>query len=190
MRIAPVVAHKACSPYIHVTSTCLHYSLRPGTTSDTCKPVTTGQADYQEIQLLEIADLHLKHRIRVLKLVSRVVALALSLTTLIPLAMTVVKFLSTKDTYFTINGMVRTAWAHDSITWYTYMYFTVSLISFVFDLGVVVTYWCGTEKANEAASIASWWTATLMASYLSLWIVSTALYRHSRVPLRGISRDL
>ena len=127
----------------------LHCSLRPGTVSDTCKPVTTGQANYQE---------------SVLRFVSRVVALALSSTTLVPLAMTVVKFVSTKDTYFTINGMVRTAWAHDSITWYTYMYFTVSLISFVFDLGVVLTYWCGTEKANKAASIASWWSATLTAS--------------------------
>ena len=82
--------------------------------------------------------------------------------------MTVVKFVSTKDTYFTINGMVRTAWAHDSITWYTYMYFNVTLISVVFDLVVVMIYWCGTEEANKAASIASWWAAISMASYLSL----------------------
>lgn len=139
---------------------------------------------------MQAADQRLKQRIRILKLISRVVAFIISLVTLVPLAMTVAKFLLTKDEQFTVNGQERTAWAADSITWYTFMYFGVSLISCLFNFAILVAYWRGVKQANNVASIASWWSHTVLVGHVLIWIVSAAIYRYGREPVDGKFRDL
>jgi hypothetical protein len=89
--------------------------------SDTYNPLPYGSAQTIELQQLEQDDQALKHRIRILKVVSRVLALLLSAATLVPLVMTIVKFLQTKNVYFNVHGQERTAWAEGTKTWYTYL---------------------------------------------------------------------
>lgn len=60
---------------------------------------------------LQAHDRALKQRIRMLKLVSRILAVILSIATLIPLMMTIIKFLTTRDITYTVDGQTRTAWA-------------------------------------------------------------------------------
>ena len=158
--------------------------------NDAYKPIASYHVQNQEINPLASSDQRLKQRIRILKLVSRIIALILSLATLVPLSMTLAKFLMTKNELFNVNGQERTAWAKDSRAWYTYMYFGVALTSFVFDLAIVVAYCRGTKEANKVAAIATWWSTTVQVVHVVVWIVSAAVYRYGKVPVNGKFRDL
>jgi hypothetical protein len=161
-----------------------------GFNNDAYKPIASHPVHDQEISILEAADQRLKQRIRVLRLVSRVIALVLSFATLVPQTMTLAKFLMTKNEFFVVDGQERTAWAKDSRAWYTYMYFGVSLTSFVFDLAIVVSYCRGIKKANKVAAIATWWITTVQVGHVVVWIVSAAIYRYGKIPVDGKFRDL
>jgi hypothetical protein len=166
-------------------------STRSSFNNDTYNPVASSNpVQDQETSPLTTADQRLKRRIRVLKLVSRIIALVLSLATLIPLATTLTKFFETKDEVFVVDGQERTAWAKDSRAWYTYMYFGVALTSFVFDLVVVVAYCRGVKKANTVAAVATWWSTTVQVGHVLIWIVSAAVYRYGKEPVGGKFRDL
>jgi hypothetical protein len=154
------------------------------------KPVANYSIHGHETNLLTAADQRLKQLIRILKLVSRIIALMLSLATLIPLTMTLAKFLMTKNEFFTVNGQKRTAWAEDSRAWYTYMYFGVALMSFVFDLAIVVAYCCGVKKANKVATVATWWSTAVQVGHVVAWIVAAAVYRYGKKPVDERFRDL
>lgn len=166
------------------------YSSNSFSSQEPYKPIASDVSLDNDYNLQQGADQRLKYRIRILKLISRIIALVLSLTTLVPLAMTLAKFFLTKGTTFVVDGKERTAWAHDSITWYTYMYFGVSLVSFVFNLIIVAAYWRGIKRANNIASIASWWSTTVLVGHVLIWIVSAALYRYGKEPVDGKFRDL
>jgi hypothetical protein len=160
------------------------------TARDAYKPIASDTFLLDEYGIMQAADQRLKHRIRILKLISRVVAFVMSLITLVPITMTLIKFLLTKDTILVVNGKERTAWANDTMTWYTYMYFGVSLVSCVFNLAIMVAYWRGFKKANDVASIASWWTNTVLVGHVLVWTVSAVLYRYGKEPVGGKFRDL
>lgn len=164
------------------------YALNSG--DDTYRLIAPDASLSEEYNKSQAADQRLKYRIRVLKLVSRVIALIMSITTLVPITMTLVKFLLTKNTTFVVDGKERTAWAADTTTWYTYMYFGVSLISAVFNLVIVVAYCRGVKKANHVAEVASWWSYTVLAGHVVVWIVSAAIYRYGKEPVAGKFRDL
>lgn len=166
------------------------YSYTPNTTDDTYKLIAPDASLSDDYTQAQAADQRLKYRIRVLKLVSRVIALVMSMITLVPITMTLVKFLLTKNTTFVVDGKERTAWAHDTITWYTYMYFSVSLLSALFNLAIVIAYCRGVKKANNVATVASWWSYTVLVAHVSVWIASVAIYRYGREPVGGKFRDL
>lgn len=100
---------------MHLSSTA---SLQPGHSSDG-RYSTLPPETYQDWQLssLQVRDFQLKEHIRILRIIARALATICSLATLVPLLMTVVKFLQTKDTYFVVNGVRRTAWAAGTVTW-------------------------------------------------------------------------
>jgi len=153
-------------------------------------PIASYTVHNQETKVFDAADQRLKQRIRTLKLLSRLLALVLSLATLVPLAMTLAKYLTTKNDFFDVNGQERTAWAHDSQSWYTYMYFGVALVSFVLDLATVIAYCRGIKKANNAAAVATWWGASVQVGEVVIWIVGAAVYRHGKEPVDSKFRDL
>jgi branched-subunit amino acid transport protein len=104
-------------------------------------------------RLLAQEDLALKHRIRLLRFLSRLVSALLAAITLSLLATTIEKFLLTRHTYYVVAGVRRTAWATDSVTWYTYMYAGVAAVSVVLDLAVLGCYAKDVRSANRAAEI-------------------------------------
>lgn len=86
--------------------------------SDGCYiPLPADSVQDWELRSLEDRDSQLKSHIRVLRVVARVLGTICSVATLVPLVMTIVKFLQTKDIYYEVNGVRRTAWAAGTITW-------------------------------------------------------------------------
>jgi len=164
------------------------YALNSG--DDTYRLIAPDASLSEEYNKSQAADQRLKYRIRVLKLVSRVIALIMSITTLVPITMTLIKFLLTKNTTIVVDGKERTAWAHDTIAWYTYMYFGVSLVSAVFNLAIVIAYCRGVKRANNVADVASWWGYVVLVGHMVIWIVSVAIYRYGKEPVAGKFRDL
>lgn len=102
----------------------------------------------------------LKQRIRHFRIVSRVASFLISIAVLVPITMTLVKFLSTQNTYRDVvtNGKTvsRTAWAKGTRAWPTWMYFSVAVASVVLNFATVFSYKFGVEQAN----VASWITST------------------------------
>lgn len=154
------------------------------------EPIASDEPLVGEYAQLQDSDQRLKQRIRILKFISRVIAFGLSLVTLVPLAMTVAKYLLTKNDYFNVDGKQRTAWPAHPITWYTYMYFSVASISFLFNFAILIAYWRGVKKANSVASAASCWSHLVLVGHVVIWVVSTALYKLSSLPIAGEFRGL
>ncbi|KAK5173119.1 uncharacterized protein LTR77_003241 [Saxophila tyrrhenica] len=139
---------------------------------------------------LDLQDAKLKHRIRLLRIVSRALATVLSAATVAPLAITLVKFFQTKDTYMTVDGESRTAWASGTIAWYTYMYFGISLVSFLLNAGIMISYIRGVKQANATAKYAGYWSALILGAHVVVWAISVAVYRYGKEPVEGKFVDL
>jgi hypothetical protein len=108
--------------------------------------------------------------------------------------MTLVKFISTKDTYRTVvqaNGhtIQRTAWAKDTRAWPTWMYFAVAAVSVILNFGTVFSYKFGVDKANVASYVTSTFSWVIMLGNLIVWSVAAGMYRGEK-DKNGKSNDL
>jgi hypothetical protein len=126
--------------------------------------------------------------------VSRVLAFLISVAVLVPITMTLVKFISTKDTYRTVvqgNGhpIKRTAWAKDTRAWPTWMYFAVAAVSVILNFGTVFSYKFGVDKANVASYVTSIFSWAIMLGNLIVWTVAAGMYRGEKNK-NGKSNDL
>ncbi|TKA42972.1 hypothetical protein B0A49_13020 [Cryomyces minteri] len=139
---------------------------------------------------LQKRDERLKQRIRILKLTSRIIAAVMSAVTFVPMTMTLVKYLQTKDTYHSVGGASRTAWADNTSTWPTYMYFGVATASLLFNSAVVFAYLRGVQQANRANSVAGYFGMAAIAAHLVTWAVAAGLFRYAKQPHGGQFRDL
>jgi hypothetical protein len=138
----------------------------------------------------------LERRISQLRLVSRIVSTILAFAVFIPLAMTVHKFLSTKNIFRLAPDpknpdtlVRRTAWAKDSKAWPTYMYFVIATVSLVLNLSVLVAYRFSTKAQNIASKMNTLVSGLILLGNLTLWVVTVAIYRHEK-DLDGKSNDL
>ncbi|KAK5126462.1 hypothetical protein LTR85_010698 [Meristemomyces frigidus] len=163
---------------------------QPELSGEYYRPVATHPVPDNELLRLEAHDSRLKQRIRILKFVSRVVAMIMSATTLAPLVMTLVKYLETRNVYYTVDGQQRTAWANNSITWYTYMYTAVAAVSFILNSIILFAYWRGVKQANAADKVAGYWSNILLVGHIVVWAVSAGIYRYGKNPVNGKFRDL
>ncbi|KAJ4365828.1 hypothetical protein N0V83_008449 [Neocucurbitaria cava] len=152
--------------------------------------------DFEHLKVAQKDDAQLKARIRHLRLLSRILAFAISLAVLVPITMTLVKFLTTKNTYrdviTTSTGETasRTAWAHNSKTWPTFVYFGVAVVSALLDFGTVISYmFGGVEQANAASHVASVFSWIIMVGNFVVWTVAAAMYRVEK-NRNGKSNDL
>ncbi|KAH7394232.1 hypothetical protein DE146DRAFT_661185 [Phaeosphaeria sp. MPI-PUGE-AT-0046c] len=144
-------------------------------------------AQFQNLEKLNDAanqDIILKSRIRRLRVVSRAVAFVISIGVLVPLLMTLIKFEQTKDVYQTVvvNGkpISRTAWAKDSRTWPTYVYFGVAAISTLLNAGTMLSYCCSVEKANVASYVTSTFSWIVLVGNLAVWAAAAAVYKKEK----------
>jgi hypothetical protein len=127
----------------------------------------------------------LKRRIRVLRLISRVLAFIISVAVLIPITMTLVKFLTTKDVVRdapTASGTTapRTPWARGTQTWQTYMYFSIAASSFLLNGIIMIAYLRDIRAANKAATVATTFTWTVIIANVVVWGVGAGLYKWGR----------
>ncbi|KAF2100045.1 hypothetical protein NA57DRAFT_75549 [Rhizodiscina lignyota] len=139
-------------------------------------------------------DAILKHRIRILKVTSRTIATLLSIGSLIPVALTLHKFLSTQNTFKdvkTASGSTvhRTAWAFGTRAWPTFMYVAVAAVSVTLNAVVMISYLRGIRNANRAAKVASVFSWIVILGNLGVWIAAAAIYRQQK-DFKGKSNDL
>ncbi|TID14005.1 Autophagy-related protein 22-2 [Venturia nashicola] len=150
----------------------------------------------EEIAHVRQDDLQLKKSIRILRVLQRLLATGLSLAALIPLTMTLIKFLQTKDIYKEVQmpdgtKVNRTAWAGDTIAWPTYMYFSIAATSFIMNLGTLIGYFWSTKAANYVAHVGSAFDYAVKAMNLIVWIVAAAIYKYEKEVLtNNLHRDL
>jgi hypothetical protein len=108
--------------------------------------------------------------------------------------MTLIKFLTTQNTYRTVvqaNGhsITRTAWAKGTRAWPTWMYFAVAAASVLLNFGTVFSYKFGVERANVASYVTSIFSWVVMLGNLVVWSVAAGMYR-SEKDKHGKSNDL
>ncbi|CAN9290395.1 unnamed protein product [Alternaria alternata] len=151
-------------------------------------------ADLEDLKEAEIEDRHLKTRIRKLRIVSRSLALFISIAVLVPTALTLYKFLSTRTIYRTValpsgQSVSRTPWAHNTRAWPTYMYFGVAAVSVLLNFTTMFSYKFGIEKANVASVVTSTFSWINLIGNLVVWCVAAGLYRAEKNK-NGKSNDL
>ncbi|KAF2011607.1 hypothetical protein BU24DRAFT_454118 [Aaosphaeria arxii CBS 175.79] len=151
--------------------------------------------DVVDLKIAQKEDKHLKSNIRRLRLISRLIALFLSIATLVPLTMTLIKFLSTKHVFRDIvlpDGTTkhRTAWSKDPKTWPTWTYFLVAAASALINVLTLICYCiCGVKEANRTALVSAVVTWGSLVGQLVVWIVAAAMYRAEKSK-GGKSNDL
>ncbi|CAN9129068.1 unnamed protein product [Alternaria alternata] len=151
-------------------------------------------ADLEDLKEAEIEDRHLKTRIRKLRIVSRSLALFISIAVLVPTALTLYKFLSTRTIYRTValpsgQSVSRTPWAHNTRAWPTYMYFGVAAVSVLLNFTTMFYYKFGIEKANVASVVTSTFSWINLIGNFVVWCVAAGLYRAEKNK-NGKSNDL
>jgi hypothetical protein len=138
----------------------------------------------------------LKHRIRSLKVIQRVLAALTSIATLIPITMTLHKYLSTRGIIRAApdghGGIIdRSAWALETKSWPTYMYFATALVSVLTHIGVLLGYMCSIRTANRIDSVGTTIQMLEMGSQVIIWIVATAIYKYEKqITENGKHNDL
>ncbi|OAL46135.1 hypothetical protein IQ07DRAFT_518330 [Pyrenochaeta sp. DS3sAY3a] len=167
-----VVGHNQNTAYHHAASL------------DDLDPLKTASKD----------DSQLKARIRRLRVISRVLAFCISVAVLVPITMTLVKFLSTQNTYRPVTNargetVNRTAWARNTKAWPTWMYFAVAAVSVLLNFVTVFSYKFGVDKANTASYVTTTFSWVIMIGNLVVWSVAASLYR-SEKDKDGRSNDL
>lgn len=129
----------------------------------------------------------LKSRIKSLRFLSRVVSSILSITVFVPLALTVHKFLSTKDILRIAPDpehpgefIQRTAWAKDSKTWPTYMYFAFATLAVVFNNGALLAYFVSAKLFSVASKMSTLVTGSILIFNFSIWGATVIIYRYEK----------
>ncbi|KAK5693838.1 hypothetical protein LTR17_024989 [Elasticomyces elasticus] len=189
----PPYTSASSNPDIHLKpmyATTTTPSLHSSASNDYYNPVSQYPLGDGEVQGLEARDSRLKKEIRILRLVSRIIATVLAGVTLAPLVMTLIKFLETRNTLYTVDGQQRTAWAANTQTWYMYLYLGVAAMSFAVNLLVLLSYCCGVKAANATANATGWWEHLLTGVHLLGWVASVIVYRVGKIPKDGHFQDL
>ncbi|KAF2827729.1 hypothetical protein CC86DRAFT_290670 [Ophiobolus disseminans] len=138
--------------------------------------------DFEHVKAASHEDAALKARIRRLRIFSRVLAFLISIGVLIPISMTLAKYLSTRNTFRTFTSVsgqpiTRTAWAKDTRAWPTWMYFAVAAVSVVLNFSTVFSYKFGVQRANLASYVTSSFSWVVMLGNLVVWSVAAGMYR-------------
>ena len=134
---------------------------------------------------LEAADSKIKRYIRILRFVSRTLAVILSAATVVPLVITVIKFLETRNQTITVNGEQRTAWASGTITIYTFVYLGISGVSLLLNSAILIAYCRSVKKANTAASVASWFNIAVIIGHVAIWVAGVIIYMYGKATAAG-----
>lgn len=143
------------------------------------------------IQHLEEKDAKIKYRIRLLRFISRVLAVLLSIAVVVPCTMTFIKYLETANTTHSgFNGEEQPIWPEHRNLIYTYVYFGVSIVSMLLNAIIVVSYCHGVRRANSAATISTVWSTIIILAHISIWFAGVAIYRYGKHKVNDKWEDL
>ena len=116
----------------------------------------------------------LKRNIRLFRLVSRIATLILSTYTTYTQALSLHRFLTTRD--IVISG--RNAWAKQTTIWPTCVLLATSALTCIVALITIGTYFRSIKTANRtSATLGTATTIVEMAAHLAVWIGAAAAYR-------------
>jgi hypothetical protein len=111
----------------------------------------------------------------------------------VPIAITFNTFHNTRNTYRTVptatGSVSRTAWAKDTKSWPTTMYFVIALVSMSLNLLIMVAYLRGVRVANRAATISTGFDWLVIGINLGVWLAAVAIYRLEK-DKNGVHNDL
>jgi hypothetical protein len=134
-----------------------------------------------------------KDRIRVLRVISRIFSVILSLCVFIPIAFAFTTFLNTRNTYRDVvsNGVVvnRNPWAKNSKVWPSLMYFIIAVVSLALNLIILVAYWMSVKAANKAAMISLAFDWIVIGANFGVWVSAVVVYRNEK-DKNGVHNDL
>lgn len=135
----------------------------------------------EAVRRLEEKDSMMKRRIRLLRFISRVIAVGLSIAVTVPMTMTLIKYLETRNSSHSgFNDTERPIWPENTNTTYTYVYFGVSVVSLLLNAIILLSYFQGVRKANYAATIGTVWTTIVILAHIGVWIAAVAIYRYGK----------
>jgi hypothetical protein len=137
----------------------------------------------------------IKDRIRVLRVISRVASIIISLFVFVPIAITLDQFLKTRNTFRSVptnGGFVdRTPWAHNTKAWPTYMYFSIALVSLFLNLVIMIAYLRSVKMANRAAVISVTFDWIIIVLNLGVWAAAVIVYKREKDQMEaGVHNDL
>ncbi|MCJ1286011.1 hypothetical protein MMC26_005353 [Xylographa opegraphella] len=119
-------------------------------------------------------DYRLKRQIRIWKLVTRIFTFLLAIYPLYSQAITLHKFLSTKD--IAIDG--RNAWAKETTIWPTILLLSTSSATMLVSLLILASYLLGVRHANKTEkTIGTAGFVIEMGAHIAVWVATAAAYR-------------
>jgi hypothetical protein len=118
--------------------------------------------------------------------ISRILATLISLAVLVPISMTLTKFLQTQNIFKDVTpagggtAVRRTAWSKTPKPWPTYMYFSVALTSFILNFSSLLGYLRSVKTANLANTMATVFSFIILAANIIVWAVAAAIYKYEK----------
>ncbi|KAL0633053.1 hypothetical protein Q9L58_008063 [Maublancomyces gigas] len=147
------------------------------------KPFLPGGPDNHS--RLERRDARLKRQIRYLKFVSRLLGLMMSGVVVGMMINTTVSYFGSRTT--TIDGL--TPWPTSPKIWPTFMMMSVSALGLLTNAVVVISYISGQKAANDASSVASFFSGLSILTHLVVWAVAAGLFKQQNAT-NGVENDL
>ncbi|MCJ1406791.1 hypothetical protein MMC19_000860 [Ptychographa xylographoides] len=130
--------------------------------------------DPPHLERVREKDARLKRHIRLWKLVARIFTFLLAIYPLYSQALTLHKFLTTRDTI--VNG--RNAWAKETTIWPTILLLSTSGATVLVSMIILASYLRGIRHANKTNNTVG--TAGFvieMGAHIAVWIATAAAYR-------------
>jgi len=124
----------------------------------------------------------MKQRIRYLKFILRVFALALAIYSLITMSYTLKRFIDTRDHKVIIRNsaghvLIRGPWFKETKIWPTVLLATTSVLSLLLNLVVLIAYFRSVRTANTTSAYFTYISFSITATHVGMWIPTAAAYR-------------
>ncbi|KAI9778893.1 MAG: hypothetical protein M1839_007856 [Geoglossum umbratile] len=140
-------------------------------------PVAPVESPYRmgdaETARIEAHDAKLKRQTRILKIFQRAASFALSIAIAAIMAMTLAKYLNTRNT--TVGG--KSPWPTRTVLWPTIMLFSISATAFLLYTGIIISYFFSYQAANTMSTITSVFSVLFGLIRFTAWVVAAVLYQ-------------
>ncbi|MCJ1395191.1 hypothetical protein MMC18_008074 [Xylographa bjoerkii] len=131
-----------------------------------------------EFQKLHEQDIKIKHRVRILRFVSRLISTVLSAYMVASMAYALSMYFTTRN--YTLNGGGH-PWAPNTVLWPTYMVLAIAAVTMMMNLITLCFYCCGVDAANKSSKIMGYLGYIVMAVHAVVWAITTGLFKMANI---------